>query len=67
MPRGKVKWFDEKKRFGFIIDPDLGTDVFVHQSALADGSKTLTEGDTVEYEVVKDDRGAKARNVVRVS
>ena len=67
MARGKVKWFDERKGFGFIVDPDVGADVFVHFSVIqSDGYKTLSEGDTVEYELINDDKGAKARNVVRI-
>ena len=65
--RGTVKWFNEKKGFGFIVDPNVPTDIFVHFSAIrADGFRTLTEGDQVEYELYRDEKGAKARNVVRV-
>jgi cold shock protein len=67
MAKGTVKWFNEKKGFGFIIDPEVGTDIFVHFSVIqADGFKTLNEGETVEYELYQDEKGAKARNVVRV-
>ena len=65
--RGTVKWFNEKKGFGFIVDPGVPTDIFVHFSAIsADGFRTLTEGDQVAYELYRDDKGAKARNVVRL-
>ena len=65
--RGMVKWFNEKKGFGFIVDPNVPTDVFVHFSAIrADGFRTLNEGDQVAYELYRDEKGAKARNVVRV-
>ncbi len=65
--RGTVKWFNEKKGFGFIVDPAVPTDIFVHFSAInADGFRTLTEGDQVAYELYRDDKGAKARNVVRL-
>ena len=65
--RGTVKWFNEKKGFGFIVDPEVPTDIFVHFSAInADGFRTLTEGDQVAYELYRDDKGAKARNVVRL-
>ena len=68
MARGTVKWFNEKKGFGFIVDPEIPTDIFVHFSVIqSDGYKTLSEGDMVEYELYKDDKGAKARNVTRVS
>jgi CspA family cold shock protein len=67
MPRGTVKWFNEKKGFGFIVDPEIPTDIFVHFSAIQiDGFKTLNEGDLVEYELYNDDKGAKARNVTRI-
>ena len=67
MAKGTVKWFNEKKGFGFIVDPKVPTDVFVHFSVIqADGFKTLNEGETVEYELYQDEKGAKARNVVRV-
>ena len=68
MAKGTVKWFNEKKGCGFIVDPAVGTDIFVHFSAIqSDGFKTLQEGDQVEYELYTDDKGAKARNVSRVA
>lgn len=68
MARGTVKWFNEKKGFGFIVDPNIPGDIFVHFSVIqADGFKTLNEGDAVEYELYNDDKGAKARNVTRIS
>jgi cold shock protein len=67
MAKGTVKWFNEKKGFGFIVDPEVPTDIFVHFSVIqADGFRTLNEGETVEYELYQDEKGAKARNVVRV-
>lgn len=67
MPRGKVKWFNEKKGFGFIVDADVDSDIFVHFSAIqSDGFKTLNEGDDVEYELYSDEKGSKAKNVVRL-
>ncbi len=67
MAKGTVKWFNEKKGFGFIVDPNVSGDIFVHFSVIqSDGFKTLQEGDQVEYELYNDDKGAKARNVVRV-
>ena len=62
--RGTVKWFNEKKGFGFIVDPQVAGDIFVHFSAIqVDGFKTLQEGDLVEYELYTDEKGSKARNV----
>jgi CspA family cold shock protein len=67
MAKGTVKWFNERKGFGFIVDPEVATDIFVHFSVIqADGFKTLNEGEIVEYELYQDEKGAKARNVVRV-
>lgn len=63
MERGKVKWFNENKGFGFIERED-GDDVFVHFSAIqGDGFKTLTEGQEVEFEVVEGEKGPQAKNV----
>lgn len=63
---GKVKWFDEKKGYGFISTDD-GKDIFVHFSAIqAEGFKNLNEGDLVEFEVNDGDRGPQASNVVKL-
>jgi CspA family cold shock protein len=65
MARGKVKWFDEKKGFGFITGDD-GTDCFVHYSAIAgSGFKTLAGGDEVEFDVAQGPKGPMAENVKR--
>jgi len=65
--RGKVKWFNDAKGYGFIQQQDGGSDVFVHFSAIqAEGFKTLAEGQDVEYEVQTGDKGLHATNVVRV-
>lgn len=64
MPKGTVKWFDEKKGFGFIKQDDGGPDVFVHYSAIeSNGFKTLEEGTNVEFEVAMEPKGARAANV----
>jgi len=65
--QGAVKWFNEAKGFGFILD-DSGEEVFVHFSAIGgDGFKTLQEGDRVEFDVVSGPKGKQAANVVRAS
>ena len=63
MPEGSVKWFDDKKGFGFISQ-DEGQDIFVHHSSVdMPGFKTLAEGDRVSFEVEEADRGPKAKDV----
>jgi CspA family cold shock protein len=63
MSEGKVKWFNESKGFGFIEKSD-GGDVFVHFSAIqAAGFKTLTEGQSVSFDVVQGAKGPAAENV----
>jgi cold shock protein len=60
---GVVKWFNEKKGFGFIQRED-GDDVFVHFSAIqTDGFKTLNEGDRVTFDIVNGEKGVRAANV----
>ncbi|MGD0253872.1 MAG: cold-shock protein [Verrucomicrobiota bacterium] len=66
MASGKVKWFDNKKGFGFIAQ-GTGQDVFVHHSSIIGaGFKTLNEGEEVSFEIVSSDKGLKAQNVQRV-
>jgi CspA family cold shock protein len=65
MASGKVKWFDNKRGFGFIAQ-DSGQDVFVHFSSIqGKGYKTLNEGEEVIFEVIASERGLKAENVQR--
>jgi CspA family cold shock protein len=67
MARGKVKWFNNQKGYGFITRDD-GKDVFVHYSAITgDGYKTLNEGQEVEFEVTQGPKGEQATNVKRAS
>ena len=66
MPRGKVKWFNEARGYGYIEQED-GPDVFVHYSAIEEqGFKTLSEGQEVEFEMKQGDRGPQATRVVKV-
>jgi len=63
--KGTVKWFNDSKGYGFI-QQDQGEDVFVHFSAIqAEGFRTLTEGEEVEFEVHQSERGLQATQVIR--
>jgi CspA family cold shock protein len=64
MATGTVKWFNEAKGFGFIAQSDGGEDVFVHFNAIVgSGFKTLTEGQSVTFEIEKGPKGLQAANV----
>lgn len=66
MAKGKVKWFNDAKGFGFI-EQEGGEDVFVHFSSITmDGFKTLVEGQEVEFEIQSGEKGLHATNVQRV-
>ncbi len=66
MAQGTVKWFNDSKGFGFIAQEN-GEDVFVHFSAIqGDGFKSLAEGDRVEFEITKGNKGIQAANVTKV-
>ncbi len=66
MPEGKVKWFNDKKGFGFIVQ-DGGKDLFVHHTAITgEGFKSLSEGQRVRFEVEDSPKGPKAKNVQKI-
>ena len=63
MPRGSVKWFDDRKGYGFIAR-EGGKDIFVHFSAIQGaGFKTLSEGEEVDFEIVNGPKGEQATNI----
>jgi CspA family cold shock protein len=67
MAKGKVKWFNDSKGFGFL-EQENGEDVFCHFSAISgEGFKSLQEGDSVEFDVVKGPKGLQAANVRKVN
>ncbi len=66
MEKGKVKWFNPEKGFGFI-EVENGDDVFVHFSAITgEGFKTLEEGQSVQFNIVQGNKGPQAENVVKL-
>ena len=66
MAQGTVKWFNDKKGFGFITAED-GTDVFVHHTSIqGNGFKSLAEGDKVSFDIEEGQKGPKAINVVKL-
>ena len=63
MPEGKVKWYDKKKGYGFILSED-GNDVFVHYTDFSNSSlKSLSDGEEVTFETAPGEKGLRARNV----
>ena len=66
MAKGKVKWFNDQKGYGFITPEDGSKDLFVHhQDITGEGFKNLAEGQDVEFEVVQSDKGPKATKVIK--
>ena len=66
MAKGRVKWFNEKKGYGFI-QQDNGQDIFVHYTSIAgDGFKTLAEGERVKFDIEEGAKGPKAVNVEKI-
>ncbi len=64
MVTGKVKWFDRKKGFGFIVGPEEDKDIFVHYTSIeGDGFRSLKEGESVEFDLVESEKGLQAFNV----
>ena len=67
MAKGKVKFFNDQKGFGFITPEDGSKDCFVHQSEIqGDGPKSLSEGDEVEFEIGESEKGPQATKVTKV-
>lgn len=67
MPRGRVKWFNENKGYGFIEQLDGGEDVFVHFSVIQmEGFRTLPQGAEVEFECVPGEKGLQATKVIKL-
>jgi CspA family cold shock protein len=66
--KGKVKWFNASKGYGFLERPDGDADVFVHFSAImGEGFRSLDEGEHVEFSVAKTDKGLQAENVAKAN
>lgn len=68
MPQGTVKWFNDKKGYGFIVVEGGEKEIFVHHSSIqGEGFKTLKEGEKVEFEITQSPKGEQASNVVNLN
>lgn len=68
MVTGTVKWFDTKKGFGFILRKGVEGDIFVHYTSIeGEGFRALKDGETVEFELVKSEKGLQAHHVHRMA
>ena len=66
--KGRVKWFNEKKGFGFVTSDEDGKDAFAHYSEIkGDGFKTLSDGELVEFDRIDTEKGPKAQNIRRLA
>ena len=66
MVKGKVKWFNNQKGYGFVVNEE-GNDVFIHYSQIQEeGFKTLQEGQEVQFEVIVGEKGEQAKNLLKV-
>ena len=66
--KGKVKWFNASKGYGFLERPDGESDIFVHYSAIqGDGFRSLEEGESVEFSIAKTDKGLQAEDVNKLN
>jgi CspA family cold shock protein len=67
LAEGIIKWFSDKKGYGFI-ERESGKDLFVHYTAITmEGFKTLAQGDRVSFDIEESDRGPEAKNVVKIA
>ncbi|MDR1123177.1 MAG: cold-shock protein [Elusimicrobiota bacterium] len=67
MAKGTIKWFNDQKGYGFITPEDGSADLFAHyQEIQGEGFKTLAEGQAVEFEVTKSEKGPKAVNIRKI-